>query len=503
MPANPKCEREPRPSGRRLARFLIPVFATCLLVAVAVLWLLACAAPRMAAPTAEPPALQRAAAAAAPATEGGPAGAAASRTPAPPLPQPAAPTFAEYVDRLVAFGLATARHHEAGEFDAAQASDAAARATFTEMMERLPEAEAAALAALADVPPPADARDAAGHLRRRVWNLALDAGLQRRHARAVESSSRAPLDTLVTAALTAMPAGDDLAAELAAGHLEGRPFLGSAHEEIVLELAALAGEGRFPTAVATALLTTLWRNLQASGERSSGELTNLALLLLDDPNTSKRASACRQLLGDPRLRLLVLDQVRRSRDATLAREVAMAAAQDLPPADALEVLRTALPLTGEFPAPFLVLGSRDAEPMQREYEQRLADGIDPRLREALVGGAGFGGSPRGIELARLAFDSDPDPDVRLRAVFVLTANAADALGERTIAAALDDPRIRDDPRRLHALVLALGNLERAGAINAVDRLGQRLRACTGLTAVARDDLEQLLARALPGGRTSR
>jgi hypothetical protein len=439
------------------------------------------------------------------ATADAPAQAAAplTRMPAAPLPAPPPPTFAEFVERLVAHGLDTARHHAAGDFEAARASDAGARATFTEMMDRLPDAEAEALAAIADTPPPAGATDAPGHLRRRVWGLALDAGLQRRHLRAVDAATRTPLDSLVAAALTALPAGEALAAELGLGHLADRPYLGSAHETAVLELAALAGEGRFPMPVATALLTTLWRNLEAIGARTSGELLSLALLLLDDPNTSKRVSACRQLLGDPRFRPLVLEQLQRRRDAGLAREVAMAAAQDLPPADALEVLRVAHPLAGDFVAPFLVLGSRDAELLQREYEQRLAGDVDPRLREALVGGAGFGGSPRGIELARLAFDSDPDADVRLRALFVLTGNAADALGEQTIATALDDPRIRDDPRRLHALVLALGNLERAGAVNAVDRLGQRLRACTALTAAAREDLDQLLRRALPGGRTSR
>lgn len=463
--------------------------------------------PRRAAPAEAPsPARAPGTAAAAAAVDG-------PRRPVP-AAAPAPRTFADYVDELVAIGERTSALVVAGDTAAADESDEGARRLFDEMMARLPDAEAEALAALCatpapaapalpglEVPAPAPPQGDRDAMRRRVWNLALAAGLHRRHERALRGADRGPLDSLVAAALTALPAAEDLAVELGCGQLADRPYLHLAHEAAVLELVALSGTGGFPPAVATALLSTLWRNLQASGDRSGAELRGLALLLLRDGNASERASAARLLLGEDRFRAVVLEHLRRNADARLLREVAVVAAQDLPPPLALEVLQTTVHLGEDFAAPFLVLGFRDAALLADRYEQQLADGTEPALREALVGGVGFAGGPRGVATAQLAFDHDPDPGVRLKALYVLTANAGAACGERTVAAALDDPRIRDDPLRLGAVVLALENLADQGLINELDRLGQRLRTCGALTADARAHLERILARALPhGGR---
>ena len=43
----------------------------------------------------------------------------------------------------------------------------------------------------------------------------------------------------------------------------------------------------------------------------------------------------------------------------------------------------------EFFAPFLVLGERDIDFVQRTYEEKLAANVEPRLRDLLVAGAGF------------------------------------------------------------------------------------------------------------------
>jgi hypothetical protein len=67
---------------------------------------------------------------------------------------------------------------------------------------------------------------------------------------------------------------------------------------------------------------------------------------------------------------------------------------------------------------------------------------------------------------------------------------------------LDDPRTQDDPDVLHTAVLVVDNLASAGLLHAVDRLGQRLRQ-TPLGDTSRQRLEGILARCLPGGRTSR
>ena len=350
------------------------------------------------------------------------------------------------------------------------------------------------MAALTDHTAPAANGEAppADHLRRRIWNLALAAGLQVFHRQSLGGAERGPVEELVAASLVAMPASTDLANELCA-HLADRPYLGAAHEDAVLELVAASGAGEFPVEVATTLLSTLWRNMQSTGQRTSEELTGLALLLLQDGNATERASAAQLLLVDPRYRLVLLEHLRSSGDRNLAREVAMVAARVLEPATALEMLTATASMTADFVAPYLTLGHRDPELLQRQYELQLANGTSPGLRGELVRGVGFTKDPRGLATAPLAFGSDPDPDVRLKALFVLTANAADALGEQSVSAALRDPAIRDNPSRLATVVLVLENLASAGLVNAVDRLGQQLLACGSLTDYSQRSLRELLA----------
>lgn len=419
----------------------------------------------------------------------------------------AAPTFADYLERLVAHGLETMRLAALGDTDRAHASDAAARALFAEMLRLLPAADGEALALLSSAAPPAPSAPAADQLRHRVLLMALDHGLQLRTATADQDPANRPAvlaarDALVGAVLTAMVGDAELAQQLGLGVLADAPYLGPPHEAAVLELAAMSGEGGFSAEVATALLTTLWRNLQRAGHPSSERLQGLCLLLLDGGNRSERLAAARLLLADARYRPVVLDHLRTTGDAALGRELAMAAAQDLPPAEAFAVVAAAAS-AGDTPAgqsaPFLLLGHRDAAMLQREYEQRLAADREPRLRELMVAGAGFSGTAEGTALARLAFESDPDADVRLRALLALTGQSGPAFGERAVFAALDDARIRDDALRLRVVVMAVENLARAGLVNEVARCAARLRLCTHLDAEGRAALEQLLAERLPRG----
>jgi hypothetical protein len=413
------------------------------------------------------------------------------------------PSYASYVDRLVRMGLATSTLDADGDPRAAAESDQQARATMTELLERIPDAEQFALDALQDDEAP-PAGDLPGQIRRQVHNVVLSLGLERRHHIAKQDPARAPaLETFVAAMLALLPTSDALATELGNGQLADRPYLSLAHEPAVLQLVAMAGEHRFPAATAEALLTTLWRNLQAVGARTSDELAGLSLLLLQEGNESERRAARRRLLLDDRYRSVLLDHVRASKDRTEAKALALIAAEQLPPKTALEVLTLAVTVGAEPAAAFVVLGRRDPATLQQAYEHSLASDVEPKLRDLLVAGIGFSGEPAAIEVAKLAQQSDPDPEVRLRGMFALTANAPAALGEAAIQRALDDPQIGNDPQRLSAVVLALDNLARAGEINAIDRLGQRLRMTSGLTTGARLELEKILARALPGGRTSR
>ncbi len=180
----------------------------------------------------------------------------------------------------------------------------------------------------------------------------------------------------------------------------------------------------------------------------------------------------------------------------------MAAARILEPPEALEVLRRLVAVSrDESMAAFLTLGRRDPELLRETYEETLADNVEPGLRAELVTGTGFSATPAAIELARLAFQSDPLPAVRIRAMLVITAKASEAWGEETVASALDDPEFSADPQNLGAIVWALDNLARAGMVNAVHRLGTRLMSTSLLLPADREQLADLLSRSLPGGRS--
>ncbi len=417
------------------------------------------------------------------------------------VPAPAAAprwTFEQYVDRLVELGLATSEHVQHDRMGEAKASDGETRRLIQELMEQIPEAPQLALQMRSGMP-----EDTAtpALLRRQVCLVLLSAGLQLELGRHQAGAPRTPLDELVTAILTVLPSGEALAMELGKGLLADQPYLGLAHETLVHEFVRLAGEGQFPQPVAVALVTTLWHNLVRSGARSASDLAGLALIWLDGDDKGQRLAACLLLLtaADGRFRSAMLEKLVRAQDPALAAEVAMEAAKSLPAADAVavveELAKTGMPSSG----PLLMVGHRDDTALLAAYQQRLADNRNPQFRADLVTGLGFTTTPAGVEAARLAFHSDPDLGVRTRAAFALTANAAASLGEATLTELLDDPHAGNDPRTLGAVVLALENLERQGLVNAIDRLGQRLRVTDGLLPGDRENLERILTRALPGG----
>lgn len=415
-------------------------------------------------------------------------------------------TFAERIDELVAMNLEVARLAESGQEEAAVARDREVREAFAALLREVEDADHEALAAISSmavastpgataspaIEPPAPVL--AADVRRSILVLAIGTGLARRHALADGAEQAIALTSGVLAVLQARA---DLAEPLGREVLVGQPFLAAAHEPQVLDLVAQSASGAFPTEVATALLSTLWQNLQRTGVRGSDRLAGLALLLLEDGNASERLAASRLLLLDARYREVLLARLRETGDRELARTVAMAAAQDLPATEAFAVLTRIADVVGQDVSPFLTLAMRGPELLVREYEERLGSDVEPRLRALLVTGAGFAGTPESLELARLALAQDPDPEVRLRALFVLTGAAAATLGEAAIQQALDDPRLGSDPQHLGSIVLAVQNLARAGQRNAVDRLATRLRATAGLSPSSRELLEQVLREALP------
>jgi hypothetical protein len=407
------------------------------------------------------------------------------------------PSFEECVDHLVAIGVRTAQLARDDEVEAAQASDREAREGFDALMRRFADAGERALAMLAEQ---AEAPEGHAARRRFVLQLVLGAECARRHELAAAASDWSRSEALVRSLLDVMPQAESLAV-LGGRVLVGQPYLRAAHEPTVLGLVELAGERLFDVQLATRLLLTLWDNLQRSGQRTSEELAYLAMLLLDGADAAKRAAACCALIADPRYRPMVLAWLRERRDPSLATQVANHAATELTPPEALRVLRELSPVVQRTPGAYLVLGARAPELLADAYRELLASNTQPGVRTDLVAGAGIGLHEHGREVVELALHNDPSPDVRIQAAFVLTTSVSADDGERALQQLLDDPAIAHHPQRLDAIVLALQNLEAAQAVNAVDRLGQRLRTMP-LSDTGRQSLEALLARCLPGGAPS-
>lgn len=411
---------------------------------------------------------------------------------------PPPPNFDELLAQLVDLALRIRERLEVDDRVTAQALDKQAKALWDELMRCRPPAEEPALFLLgeflAEDPTPA------AEIRRRLCVQLVAEGLTRRLRRFRATGERGPLDHLVTGILATVP-GDEALAPALAGLLTSQPYLGLAHEDQVLDLVAAAAEQAFLVEIATGLLRTLWHNLELIGARTSTELAGLALLFKDDANPSRRLAALQHLLSarGGRFREIVVQEVVQGGDAGLARELGVAASIELDPAEALAVLQRLTPVAGaSLMAAFMALGERDEVLLQRAYDEQLALDSDPNLRAELVTGAGFRGTPAAVEMARSAFDHDPDAEVRSRAMFVLTSQAGTALGEATLMAALDDPRFGDDPIRLGQIGLALENLVHHGELNAVDRVGHRLLARQKLLPADRERLEALLRRVLPG-----
>jgi hypothetical protein len=235
--------------------------------------------------------------------------------------------------------------------------------------------------------------------------------------------------------------------------------------------------------------------------RTATDLASVALLFKDDTNPTRRLAALQHLLGDARYREMVVREVVERRDGRLAREIGLSAARTLAATDAIAVLERVCHLAPQqLTGAFLHLGAGDSSALRQAYEQRLADGTASAFRAELITGAGFTGRAEDIALAQLAFRQDPHPDVRSRAMLVLTAQAGTALGEQTLMAALDDATFSADPARLGQIVLALENLAPGGDPNAIDRVAKRLLVRSELLPGDRSNLEKVLARALPRQR---
>ncbi len=417
-----------------------------------------------------------------------------------PLPATAAapaPTFEERIDELVRLGQQTAAFAAQDDPDAATESDRIARARFTELMERFQDAGERGLGMVATLH---DAKEPETHGRKIVLQLVVFTECERRNAAAATLKNRARLDPFVQSILDSLPM-HEAATAVGAFALVQRPFLRACHEPGVLGLVQLAAEERFSREVATRLLLTLWDNMQLAGERTSDELSRLALLHLEHGDPSQRTAAYRQLLKDERYRNLVLAWLREKNDQGVAHELANLAANELPPKDAIALLRELSPVLSDQATAFLTLAFRDGNTVADGYRELLAANTHPTLRRDMIIGAGMPNTPLALELSLFALENDPAVEVRVHAVMSLSGRTDAEVGERAIQRALDDPAIANDPVRVGEMVFALQNLEARGHTNAVDRLGQRLQSMTMLSQ-SKELLARILSRSLPGGLPS-
>jgi hypothetical protein len=489
----PHSDGRRRDTARLLGAMALPPAAIAAALALIV------AATPSAAPDAPAAPAPHEAAPAAAAADAAPAAPTLPREAAPPaIAQPPAPTFDEAVAELVAIGQRTAAFAQDDDHAAASASDQLARARFAALLAGFPDAGEQALRRLVAAATPL----AHGLVQGRdfVLQLVVVAECARRADAADTGGGHAPLEHFVHDVLAAMPASPAMAA-VGARALVRQPHLRLAHETAVLGLVELAGAGQFSREVATGLLLTLWDNLERHGERSSEALAALALLLLDGKDGSQRAAACRHLLREPRYRALVVDALRRSADRGFVREVASLVASDLPVDDALGVLADLGPALGRAPHAYLVCGHRAPDAVADAYRRLLADDVQPDRRVDLVAGVGMVRSPTGLDVARTALAHDRSPEVRLQAVFALTANADPETAMAALLQAADDAELTAAQTRCDGLVFALGNLERQADAAAMDRATRRLDALS-LSADGRGKLAALRARTVPGEAAS-
>ena len=460
-------------------------------------------APRTAAPAAAPRLAHRAA------TPSSPEPAPPERVELRRAPDEAPETFEAVIERLCRLSEQAAELAQEDEYEAAKEVDEGARAVLSRLMGRFADAGERALSMVLELPTTAlgsemgselgsalgSARPPGQTVLLGVLQVVLDAELRRRHEAAERLHEPAPLAALVRATLETMPFNANTA-ELGDRSLHQRPYLGLEHEPQVLELLRLAGRDAFARPVATRMLLTLWANLRASGQRSSDELTRLALVLLDDADLSEAVVACRQLLEDARHRGLALAWLRERGDPELARQVASVAGRELPPAEALAVLRSLAPMLQHTRGSLLAVGVRAPELLADAYREQLAAGTQTALRREMVMGVGMLPDASGLEIAQLALDHDPSVEVRLQALFVFTIHGVAAGAEAAIHRVLDDPAVATDPEHLGAVVLALQNLE-DDDLNVLARVGARLQQLP-LAPRSRALLDALLARSLPG-----
>lgn len=376
---------------------------------------------------------------------------------------------------LAGLAARTAELCAAERIDAAAELDRESTARFAELMACHPDAGERAVAAL----------DGAGsNAHRLVLELVLEA----------ECSRRSRTDALVGEVLAAVLRGGALA-DTGEFLIDG-PWLRAPHEPAVLTIAAAAEAGEVPGAIATGLLRTLWDNIEQDGERPDPVRDDLAMQWLADGNRCQRAVAVRHLLRAGGRRGMVLSWLRRSGSPGLTAEITRQVARDLSPREAVAILRELSSAAPSLAGACMVLAARAPEAVIDGYYECLASDTHPAARRDLIAGLAMAAATdecrAALELANVA---DSAAEVRVQAMLSLSATAPEQ-AEAACWRVLAHPETAADPKALAVVVFAVQNLEAAGLVNAVDRLGTRLRS-RALSRSSRELLERVLRQGVP------
>lgn len=394
--------------------------------------------------------------------------------------------------RLVELSMRANEELARGELDKAKVTDVEAAELVKGLLEFVPDYELRALHALTGSAGSADPR---ATMTRHVLERLLYFGLQKL-ATLAQVGGRSAFDGFLLALLESSLL-DEQVAEIIARLLVDQPYLGVAQEVEVMRLIELVPTHPWLAEPMRRLLLTLWRNLEAGGVRPRDGVETMALMLKDDTNPARRAAAIERLMlsGDRNLVDFVLRDVEEQRDAKRAADLAAPAATHLPPDQALEVVQrlravAQRPLT----VSAIELSRRDGALVRTRYQELLASQSRADLRADLVMGLGCNPSSDNLAVANTALQIDPDPQVRRRALLAITGNAASALGEQAVSAALADRELcGPQGERLSVIVAALDNMARQGEHDAVARLGRQLGQRRDLAPEVRSELERLLA----------
>jgi hypothetical protein len=319
------------------------------------------------------------------------------------------------------------------------------------------------------------------------------------------SRDRTTLDAFVHSLLATLEIEETLAQLIGDHLLAGRPHLGRAHEQKVTQFLAPDPARSWLRPIGEKLLLTLWANLVAEGTLSQAAVDRLALVLAADPASPGRRAAILSLLqrGEPAHLAWILSVMEGEQDDGLVGDVAFAIAAAFAPVLATEsVLRMqARRPAASFAGAWAILGHKALPQLRQEYEARLADGIDAITRRELIGGISFGDPEQAIDVLRMAFDHDPDPRVRARALVAAGSGGSRPEAERMLRSAIGDPAFGPQtPNIVSALANYCG---RNPDPNVVQEIGQRLLAREGLPEAERRRVRSLMDRFTPQPGPSR